>query len=145
MGCRGSRLSDLPRRWGERPSAARSRFTWLCRFPFGRGSASVAVTHLVLVRPMSRLFILVALLFTGCAIRVALDGRYAATISQADVEEIKGLVAGFEGGRYEFIGITAYAFHPRSAPFSSVSAEGRSRCCDANHLTKRWSERRTAP
>jgi hypothetical protein len=58
---------------------------------------------------MSRLFILVALLFTGCATRVALDGRYAATISQTDVEEIKGLVAGFEGGRYEFIGITAYA------------------------------------
>jgi hypothetical protein len=58
---------------------------------------------------MPRLFILVALLFTGCMTRVALDGRYAATISQTDVEEITRLVAGFEGGRYEFIGITAYA------------------------------------
>ncbi|HYJ04484.1 MAG TPA: hypothetical protein VEX43_05080 [Chthoniobacterales bacterium] len=58
---------------------------------------------------MPRLLILVALLFTGCATRVAVDGRYAATISQTDVEEIKQLIAGFEGGRYEFIGITAYA------------------------------------
>ena len=58
---------------------------------------------------MSRLFILVALLFTGCVTRVAVDGRYAPTISQADVEEIKQLIAGFEGGRYEFIRITAYA------------------------------------
>ncbi|MFZ1218075.1 MAG: hypothetical protein WAO00_02225 [Chthoniobacterales bacterium] len=50
-----------------------------------------------------------ALLFTSCATRVVVDGRYAATISQADVEELKQLIAGFEGGRYEFIGITAYA------------------------------------
>jgi|GEM_PF-5263932 len=58
---------------------------------------------------MQRFCLLVALLFTGCATRVAVDGRYAATISQVDVEEIKQLLAGFEGGRYEFIGITAYA------------------------------------
>jgi hypothetical protein len=58
---------------------------------------------------MSRLFILVALLFTGCATRVAVDGPYAETISNTDVEEIKQLVVGFEGGRYEFIRITAYA------------------------------------
>ncbi len=58
---------------------------------------------------MQRFCILIVLLLTGCAARVVVDGRYAATISQADVEELKQLIAGFEGGRYEFIGITVYA------------------------------------
>ena len=43
---------------------------------------------------MPRLFILVALLFTSCATRVAVDGRYAATISQADVEELEATHCG---------------------------------------------------
>jgi hypothetical protein len=58
---------------------------------------------------MSRFFIVVTLLFTGCATRIAVEGRYAESISQTDVEEIKRLIAGFEGGHYEFIRITAYA------------------------------------
>lgn len=63
----------------------------------------------MLIRSMKRLRLVLALFFTGCTIRVAVDGRYAATISQTDVKEIMQLVAGYEGGRYEFIGITAYA------------------------------------
>src|SRR5262245_58204047 len=58
---------------------------------------------------MQQLCILIALMFTGCAARVAVSGRYAQTISQGDIEEIKQLISGFEGGRYEFIRISAYA------------------------------------
>ena len=32
-------------------------------------------------------------------------------------------------------------FIQEGAPLSSASSEGHSRCCDANHLTRRWSER----
>ena len=88
---------------------------------------------------MLRLFILVALLFTGCATRVAVDGRYAATISQADVEEIKQLIAGFEGGRYEFIGITAYA--PNTVEIVSSQIRGSKtteRYIDARRRGRRW-------
>src|SRR6266436_2757358 len=61
-------------RWSERPPAARSRFAWRGRFPCGLRSLSLAVAHLVLVRPHMEF-------------RVG---------SPADAEAIAGLIASFQ-------------------------------------------------
>jgi hypothetical protein len=45
-------------RWSERPPAVRPRSGWLLRLPSGPRALSVAVAHLVLVRPMRLLSLL---------------------------------------------------------------------------------------
>ena len=88
---------------------------------------------------MLRLFILIGLFFTGCATQVAVDGRYAATISPADVEDIKQLIAGFEGGRYEFIRITAYARNTVEIVSTQIrGSRTTDRYIDARRHGRRW-------
>ena len=49
-----SHVNRLTRRWSERPPAVRLRFACRVRFHSGPRALSVAVAHLILVRPMPR-------------------------------------------------------------------------------------------
>jgi hypothetical protein len=51
---------------------------------------SVAVAYLILVRSMrASLLLVAALLFTACTTTVQLHGRYAASLSHSDIEQIR--------------------------------------------------------
>jgi hypothetical protein len=133
-----SPVNRLTRRWSERQTAV-VHIEMTFTLPLRRRALSSAVTHLLLVRPIQRLCILLALLLTSCAAPVAVDGRYAATISQANVEELKQRIAGFEGGRYTFIRITAYA--PNTVEIGTTQIRGSrttERTLDAYRRRRGW-------
>jgi hypothetical protein len=55
-------------RWSERPPVVRPRFLSLQPFRFGPRSLSVAVAHLVLVRPVRRAIITTAVTLSFCVV-----------------------------------------------------------------------------
>jgi hypothetical protein len=94
--------------------------------PVARRSPA-AVAHLVLVRSILVRYLIIALLLSGCTSITSVRGRYAATLSPADIQQIRRFAQ-----KSPHLGHTSFTFevpqrdevHVRTREYLELGSEG---------------------